>query len=92
MPLAQRRQPVGQLDLAALARLGLREDREDLRRQHVAADDRQPRRRRSGRRLLDQLADLQLARRHALAVDDAVHVLLPRRHSFSAMTPVPVFS
>src|SRR4029079_18176524 len=55
--LAQRRQPVGQLDLAALAGLRLGEDRGDLRGQHVAADDRHARRRRAGRGLLDQLAD-----------------------------------
>src|SRR6185369_5944819 len=41
---AQRRETVGQLDLAALPRLRLGEDREDLRRQKVAADDRHPRR------------------------------------------------
>src|SRR4029079_18773532 len=36
--VAQRHQPVGQLDLAALGGLRLGEDRKDLGRQHVAPD------------------------------------------------------
>src|SRR3954454_23318424 len=52
--LQERGDPVGPLDLAVGATLGLLELVEDLRRQHVAADDRQVRRRGTRGRLLDE--------------------------------------
>ena len=56
--LQQLAQAVGQLDLAGAIALGRGQRREDVRRQHVAADDRQVRRRLVARRLLDQIAHL----------------------------------
>ena len=56
--LQQLAQAVGQLDLAGAIALGRRQRREDIRRQHVAADDRQVGRRFVARRLLDQIAHL----------------------------------
>src|SRR5213075_918357 len=71
-------EPVGQLDLAAGARLGAREVAPDRGRQHVAADDRPPARRRARFRLLDHLADPPPSIRAHVAGNDAVHVLLAR--------------
>ena len=49
---------VGQLDFTSAVALGGFEDRKDVRRQDVAADDRQIRRRFGARRLLHHVADL----------------------------------
>ncbi len=54
---------------------------QDRGRQHVAPDDRPAARRGPGLRLLDHLADAHAAAGDVeIARDDAVHVLVPRRH------------
>src|SRR5213592_5136136 len=55
---AQRPEGVGQLDLAARVRRRVDEDAEDVRRQHVASDDREVGRRLVRPRLLDEVEDL----------------------------------
>src|SRR5579875_2688358 len=66
--VAQRLHRVGQLDLAAGARRGFAECREDLRRKHVAADDRERAGCLGGRRFLDEIDDLDDVRMRVAAV------------------------
>src|SRR6266542_1056104 len=72
-------QRVGELNLAAGAALGRLEDREDLRRQDVAADDRVVRRR-VRLRLFDHVADFEEPIADELAGHDAVARGLLGRH------------
>src|SRR4051812_26331784 len=65
--LEQRRDRVGELDLAARAGRDLPEELEDARREHVAADDAEVRRRGRRLRLLDDAVD---ARHVALQLID----------------------
>ena len=57
--LEQQRDRIGELQLAATARLDAIEHVEDLGREHVATDDREVRRRLIARRLLDDAPDLE---------------------------------
>ena len=59
--LRQHGERVGELDLAARARLHLLEDAEDVRRQDIPADDREVGGRGPARRLLDDLLHLDVA-------------------------------
>src|SRR5205807_9150294 len=61
--LRQLLEPVGQLDLAAFARFGMRQDLPDLRRQDVTPDDGQARWRAARCRLLHHVVNLDRARR-----------------------------
>src|SRR3546814_149119 len=72
LPADELRHRVGQLDFAARTRLAPRQLVEDLGQEDVAADDGQVRRRRAGRRLLDQPLDRLDLSRGPARIDDAV--------------------
>ena len=74
--LAQR---VGQLNLAAGAALCFREQRENVRRKNVAADDRVVRWR-FDLRLLDHVADFEPALSLKLTGNDSIALCFGRRH------------
>jgi hypothetical protein len=75
---------VGQLDLAACAAADLRQVIEDARRQHIAAHDREVRRRNGRLRLLDDAADPADLRTLRVDFDDAVFVGIGMRHFLDA--------
>src|SRR2546427_10333076 len=79
--LAQRAQAVRELDLATLVGRRLAEDREQVRREHVTADDGEVGGRLLGPRLLDEVVDLPHVAPDVAAGDDAVLVDALARHA-----------
>src|SRR5581483_617144 len=78
--LEQQRHGVGELDVAARTRLHALERPEDLRREHVATHDRQVRRRRVRRRLLDHVEQADERVFDGLGPHAAVRGDLGKRH------------
>src|SRR5437867_5605183 len=80
-PGAQGPEPARELDLAALVLAGLGENRKEIGREHIAADDREVGWRLGRRRFLDEVGDLVDVVAEEAAGDDAVPMDALWRHA-----------